>query len=276
MTTLPHTERRLAVTFYRFVELPDAAAFAAALRVRCETLAIRGTVILASEGINGTVAGSVPALQALLQWLRADARLHNLGYTALPCDIAPFQRLKVRVKPEIVTFRQGMVPTEALAGIRLAPLQWNALLESVPRLVAIDTRNAFEVAAGSFMGAVDPGISAFSDLPGWIETQRGTSGLLADKPPVAMFCTGGIRCEKSTAHLRAQGFDAVYQLQGGILRYLAEVPLAASRWRGDCFVFDERISVAHGVRAEPIEQTAPDNSPPDAGPSVTSGNRGNA
>ena len=254
MAALParDAEPWLAVTFYRFVELPDAGLLAAALQARCETLGIKGTVVLASEGINGTIAGSAASLRSLLQWLRADARLHDLGYTALCCEQPPFQRLKVKVKPEIVTFHQGAVPIAARAGTPVAPTQWNALLESVPGLVLVDTRNAFEVAAGSFEGAVDPGIAAFSELPQWIEAQRSAGGLLASAPPVAMFCTGGIRCEKSTAYLRAQGFDSVYQLQGGILRYLTDVPDANSRWRGDCFVFDERISVGRGALAQSI------------------------
>ena len=176
-----------------------------------------------------------------------------LAYTALPSPQAPFQRLKVRVKPEIVTFHQGVINTEELAGTPVAPAQWDALLDGIPGLVLLDTRNAFEVAAGSFQGAIDPGISAFSELPRWIERQRGTDGLLASKPPVAMFCTGGIRCEKSTSYLRAQGFGEVYQLRGGILRYLAETAASASRWRGDCFVFDERVSVRHGVCVESID-----------------------
>ncbi len=273
MTAVQPTDRWLTVTFYRFFALPDATSFGTALRECCESLDIKGTVVLASEGINATVAGNVMSLKSLLQWLRADARLHDLGYTALPSDAAPFQRLKVRVKPEIVTFRQGLMQTETLGGVRVAPGQWNALLESVPGLVAIDTRNAFEVAAGSFVGAVDPGIAAFSELPHWIEAQRSAGGLLADKPPVAMFCTGGIRCEKSTAHLRAQGFGSVYQLHGGILRYLAEVPLSASRWRGNCFVFDERISVAQGIQTQSIEQTAWDGERVDEKASVTNRNR---
>ncbi len=251
--TAYHSNRCLAVTFYRFFALTDPAGFAAALRALCEPLDIKGTVVLACEGINATVAGRVDALDKLLRWLRADARLHDLAYTALPCEAAPFQRLKIRVKPEIVTFRQGPLAAQTLVGTSVPPNQWNALLDRAPNLLLLDTRNAFEVAAGSFVGAVDPGIASFSELPHWIEVQRSAGGLLAGKPPVAMFCTGGIRCEKSTAYLRAQGFDTVFQLRGGILRYLAEVPTESSRWRGDCFVFDARVQVGQGLRAELIE-----------------------
>ena len=182
------------------------------------------------------------ALRHLLQWLRADSRLADLRCTALPCTALPFQRLKVKVKPEIVTSGACRpCPSNLWPETAVAPAQWHALLDGTPGLMLIDTRNAFEVAAGTFAGAVDPGIAMFSELPQWIEQQRASGGLLAGQPPVAMFCTGGIRCEKSTAYLRALGFDAVYQLRGGILRYLAEVPPAENRWQGDCFVFDERI-----------------------------------
>ena len=245
-------EQLLTVTFYRFVALPDARPFSENLRKRCEALDIKGTVVLAEEGINATIAGTLQALRSLLQWLRADARLADLACTALPCRQLPFQRLKVKVKHEIVTFGVGAMPIGSLAGRRVAPTDWNALLDGVPGLVLIDTRNAFEVAAGSFPGAVDPGIAAFSELPQWIEQQQARGGLLDGRPPVAMFCTGGIRCEKSTTLLRAQGFAEVYQLHGGILRYLAEIASADNRWHGDCFIFDERVVVQAGVQATSI------------------------
>ncbi len=242
----------LTATFYRFVALPDARPLSERLRERCEALDIRGTIVLAEEGINATVAGTTQSLRSLLQWLRADVRLADLACTALPCRKLPFQRLKIKVKREIVTFGVGALPTGSLAGRPVAPTDWNALLDQAPGLVLIDTRNAFEVAAGSFPGAVDPGIAAFSELPQWIEQQQVPGGLLAGRPPVAMFCTGGIRCEKSTTLLRARGFAEVYQLRGGILRYLAEIASADNRWRGDCFVFDERVVVQAGMQATSI------------------------
>ncbi|KQP14977.1 rhodanese-related sulfurtransferase [Pseudorhodoferax sp. Leaf267] len=236
----------LTAAFYCFAALPDCAQWVAPLRARCEALGVRGNVLLAEEGINGTIAGPDEAVKAVLDWLRADPRLAQLMLRTAACDAMPFYRLKVRCKAEIVTMGvPGISPVEQ-AGHYVAPRDWNALIAR-PDVVVIDVRNGYEVGIGSFAGAVDPHTQAFTDWPAWVQAQSAPGGLLAGKPPVAMFCTGGIRCEKASALLRAQGFDEVHHLQGGILAYLETVPPEDSRWRGECFVFDERVAVGHGL-----------------------------
>lgn len=236
----------LIATFYQFVDLPDFAALRPELLRRCEEKNIKGTIVLAAEGLNGTIAGAAIDLQALLDWLRADPRMTDLRCQQAVGAFQPFRRMKVRLKHEIVT---SGVPdsTSGSRGIYVEPTKWNALIAQ-PDVVVIDVRNHYEVALGSFERAVDPGTRVFSELPRWIETQRASDGLLHGNPQVAMFCTGGIRCEKSTAYLRAQGIDSVFHLRGGILNYLERIPESQSLWHGECFVFDERISVRHGLR----------------------------
>jgi UPF0176 protein len=242
--------RYLTAALYKFVSLPDAAQLRAPLLAECERHAVKGTLLLAAEGINGTIAGPEQGVRAVLAWLRADPRLATLEHKEAWAEDPPFHRMKVRLKAEIVTMQvPGLDPTRTV-GQYVAPQDWNALIAE-PDVVLVDTRNAYEVAVGSFEGAVDPGTHSFSELPAWVQAQRQPGGLLAEqagrKPRVAMFCTGGIRCEKSTAYLRSQGFDEVYHLQGGILKYLETVPAEQSRWQGECFVFDERVAVGHGL-----------------------------
>ncbi len=242
--------RYLTAALYKFVSLPDAAQLRAPLLARCEQHHIKGTLLLAPEGINGTIAGLPLDIAAILAWLRSDSRLADLEHKESWADTPPFHRMKVRLKAEIVTMQvPGLDPTRTV-GRYVAPQDWNALIAE-PDVVLVDTRNAYEVGVGSFDGAVDPGTRSFSELPAWVQAQRAPGGLLAErdgrKPRVAMFCTGGIRCEKSTAYLRSQGFDEVYHLRGGILKYLETVPEAQSRWKGECFVFDERVAVGHGL-----------------------------
>ncbi len=233
----------IAAAFYKFVELSDFAALKAPLLARCEALGVKGTILLAEEGVNGTIAGSPESVRAVLAHLRADPRLADLGHKESPAGEMPFYRMKVRLKREIVTLGvTGVSPTKG-AGTYVKPKDWNKLLDD-PDVVLIDVRNDYEVAIGTFKGALNPNTKSFSELPAWVKAQSA----LRDKPKVAMFCTGGIRCEKSTAFLRAEGFPEVYHLEGGILKYLETVAEDQSRWEGDCFVFDERVSVRHGLK----------------------------
>ncbi|MFO1194467.1 MAG: rhodanese-related sulfurtransferase [Rhodoferax sp.] len=243
--------RTLTAALYKFVDLPDCASLQPRLLAVCEAHRIKGTLLLAREGINGTIAGAQEDIRAVLQWLRADPRLADLEHKESWADTAPFHRMKVRLKKEIVTMQvPGLDPTRTV-GKYVAPEAWNALI-SAPDVVLVDTRNDYEVAIGSFQGAIDPRTRSFSELPAWVQAESAPGGSLAPvngrKPRVAMFCTGGIRCEKSTAYLRSQGFDEVYHLQGGILKYLETVRPEDSLWQGECFVFDERVSVGHGLQ----------------------------
>ena len=240
----------LTAALYQFVELPDFAELRAPLLACCEAHGVKGTLLLASEGINGTIAGQAPGVYAVLAFLRADPRLAGLQHKEAYAAQMPFYRMKVRLKREIVTLGVPDVHPALMAGQYVAPQDWNQLLDD-PSVVLVDTRNAYEVAIGSFQGAIDPATRSFSELPAWVEKEMAEGGKLAEvdgkKPKVAMFCTGGIRCEKSTAFMRAKGFDEVYHLEGGILKYLETMPPAQSRWEGECFVFDERVSVGHGL-----------------------------
>jgi UPF0176 protein len=240
----------LTAALYKFVELPDFAALQAPLLACCEANGVKGTLLLAPEGINGTIAGPVAGVHAVLDWLRSDERFALLEHKESWAAKMPFYRMKVRLKREIVTMGVPDVHPALMAGRYVKPADWNALL-SDPDLVLVDTRNDYEVAIGTFEGAVNPATRSFSELPRWVEREMQPGGSLAPvdgkTPRVAMFCTGGIRCEKSTALLRSKGFDEVYHLEGGILKYLETVAPEESRWQGQCFVFDERVSLGHGL-----------------------------
>ncbi len=248
--------RFLTAALYKFVELPDFARLQVPLLAVCQQHQVKGTLLLALEGINGTIAGPPEGIHAVLAWLRRDARLTDLEHKESWAGELPFYRMKVRLKAEIVTMHMAGVNPARMAGSYVKPQDWNALI-SEPDVVVVDARNDYEVAIGSFAGALDPKTKSFSELPAWLEEQSKPGRPLAPvdgkKPRVAMFCTGGIRCEKSTALLRMQGFDEVYHLRGGILKYLETVPQAQSLWQGECFVFDERVSVGHGLRQGPLE-----------------------
>lgn len=241
----------LTAALYKFVELPDYAALQAPLLACCEAQGVKGTLLLAAEGINGTIAGPEAGVRAVLAYLRSDARLAALEHKEAWADHLPFYRMKVRLKREIVTMGVPEVHPALMAGEYVKPENWNALLAE-PGVVLVDTRNDYEVSIGTFEGAINPATSSFSELPGWVEREMLEGGKLAPvdgkKPRVAMFCTGGIRCEKSTALMRSKGFDEVYHLEGGILKYLETVPEVQNRWQGECFVFDERVSVGHGLK----------------------------
>jgi UPF0176 protein len=229
---------------YKFTPFPDPEALRGPLFAACEAHGIKGTLLLAREGINGTIAGTDNALASVLGHIRklpgcADC---DVKYAAAP-DM-PFLRLKVRVKREIVTMGEPDIDPTLSAGHYVDPHDWNALIAD-PDTIVIDTRNDYEVAVGTFQGAVDPQTPSFRDFPAWFREHR--DELLDGKKRVAMFCTGGIRCEKSTSFLRAEGIDEVYHLKGGILKYLEQVPETESLWQGECFVFDERVSVGHGL-----------------------------
>ena len=247
-TSRTDSPRYLTAAFYKFVELQDYAQRKAPLLALCDKHHVKGLVLLAHEGINSTIAGAPDDVHAILAYLRSDPLLADLQHKESFTRTPPFYRMKVRLKKEIVTLGvPGISPTH-MAGTYVKPADWNALIAD-PEVVLIDTRNDYEVAIGTFPGAINPHIQAFSDLPAWVAQ----SGALhpnpsnGKKPKVAMFCTGGIRCEKSTALMRAKGYEDVYHLEGGILKYLETVPAAQSQWQGECFVFDERVSVGHGV-----------------------------
>lgn len=225
---------------YRFTEVADPRGLRDRLHARCSALGIRGTLLIAEEGINGTVAGSAEAIDTLVAELRTLPGCADMDVKRSTADTMPFHRLKVRVKREIVTMGEPVDPRQA--GRYVEPGEWNALVAD-PDTVVIDTRNAYEVAVGTFPGAIDPGTAGFADFPSWFRAHRAK---LQGKR-VAMFCTGGIRCEKATALLRQEGVEEVAHLRGGILRYLEEVPEAQSLWGGECFVFDERVAVGHGL-----------------------------
>ncbi|MEJ7926981.1 rhodanese-related sulfurtransferase [Sphingobium sp. AN641] len=236
----------LVAALYRFAPFDAPDVIAAGLRRLCADLGVRGTLILAGEGVNGTVAGSDPAIRDLIAHLRALPGCVDLDVKYSTAATMPFGRMKVKVKREIVTLGAGDLDPARDAGFHVEPSAWNALIAD-PDTIVIDTRNAYEVAIGSFAGAVDPGTRSFREFPGWFDALADDIRAQGRTPRIAMFCTGGIRCEKSTALARARGFEDVYHLKGGILRYLEEVPEGESLWSGDCFVFDERVAVTHGL-----------------------------
>ncbi|MGN6537280.1 MAG: oxygen-dependent tRNA uridine(34) hydroxylase TrhO [Mesorhizobium sp.] len=227
---------------YRFARLDGHEALRAPLAAFCCARGIKGTLLLASEGINGTVAGSAEAICELVAHLQALPGLDGLDVKYSHAADMPFHRMKVRLKREIVTMGVEGIDPAMSAGTYVEPSEWNALI-SDPDTVVIDTRNAYEVSLGSFRGALDPQTASFRQFPGWVDEHRAN----LEGRKVAMFCTGGIRCEKATAYVKALGIDEVFHLRGGILKYLEEVPHAESLWQGECFVFDERVSVSHGL-----------------------------
>lgn len=236
----------LVAALYRFVHLQDYAAMRQPLYDFCMERGITGTLLLAEEGINGTIAGQADAMREVLAHLRQDPRLALLEHKESWAQEQPFYRMKVKLKREIVTMGVPNIHAETMAGTYVDPQHWNALIED-PDTVVVDVRNDYEVAIGTFAKAINPKTASFTEFPEWVRQQSQPGGVLDGKRKVAMFCTGGIRCEKSTAYLRSQGFDDVYHLQGGILKYLETIPAEQSRWQGQCFVFDERVSVGHGL-----------------------------
>jgi len=238
----------LVCALYHFTPFDNPAALRAPLLELCEGEGIKGTLLLAREGINGTVAGTRPAIDRLLAHIRALPGCAELEVKFSTAEHAPFGRMKVRLKREIVSMGVPDVDPRARVGHYLDPAEWNAFLAE-DDVVVIDTRNDYEVEIGTFKGAVDPLTKSFREFPAWWEENAGRF----HNKRIAMFCTGGIRCEKSTNYMLAQGVPEVYHLKGGILRYLEEMPEAESLWQGECFVFDERVSVGHGLAEGPHE-----------------------
>jgi UPF0176 protein len=233
----------IVAALYQFTRFPDPAALKPGLLEVCEANGVKGSLLLAAEGINGTIAGTRHGIDAALAAIRALPGCAALEWKESPAAALPFGRMKVRLKREIVTMGQPDVDPLARVGTHVRPADWNALIRD-PDTVVIDTRNDYEVAIGTFAGAVDPGTRAFGEFPDWWQANRDR---FAGKR-IAMFCTGGIRCEKSTNYLLGQGVNEVYHLKGGILQYLEDVPETESLWQGQCFVFDDRVSVGHGLQ----------------------------
>ncbi|MBX9860098.1 MAG: rhodanese-related sulfurtransferase [Sphingomonas sp.] len=226
---------------YRFARFADPAALREPIDALCRAHGIKGTLLLATEGLNGTLAGPPEGISALIDHLRTLPDCADLDVKYAQAATMPFHRLKIRIKREIVTMGVPVDPL-SIVGTYVDPADWNALIDD-PDTIVVDTRNDYEVRIGSFDRAIDPGTHAFSDFPAWAAGQR--TAMTGKK--VAMFCTGGIRCEKATAFLKEQGVEQVFHLKGGILKYLEDVPEDESRWHGECFVFDERVAVGHGL-----------------------------
>ncbi|MEZ0494935.1 rhodanese-related sulfurtransferase [Sphingomonas sp. IW22] len=231
---------------YRFTCFADPAALRARLERICREQGIRGTLLLAPEGINGTIAGSHDGITAVLDHIRTLPDCADLDVKLSSASTMPFHRMKVRLKREIVTMGQPDIDPRASVGTYVEPQDWNALI-SDPDTIVIDTRNRYEVTVGTFQGAIDPQTDSFRDFPDWFRAHRDTLLGNGRQPKVAMFCTGGIRCEKSTAFLKQEGVESVYHLKGGILNYLEKVPQHDSLWQGECFVFDQRVAIGHGL-----------------------------
>ncbi len=235
-------EPYVVAAFYHFTQLEDYESLQLTLKEFCDVHQLKGTILLAKEGINSTIAGSRAAIDALLAYLRSDRRLQDLEHKESYCQGVPFQRMKVRLKKEIVTMGVPDIDPCYQVGTYIDPQEWNALIAD-PDVVVIDTRNNYEVEFGTFRGAINPNLETFGEFPNYVQNQ-----LNPDKhQKVAMFCTGGIRCEKASAYMLSQGFTEVYHLKGGILKYLEEIPAEESVWEGECFVFDDRVSVTKPI-----------------------------
>jgi UPF0176 protein len=234
---------------YKFVTLEDFAALKDPLLNFMLEHEVRGTLLLAKEGINGTIAGSRDGIDAVLSYLRQDPRLADISWKESYTDTAPFLRTRVKLKKEIVTMGVEGIDPKQVVGTYVAPKDWNALI-SDPDVVLVDTRNDYEVQVGTFKNALNPSTESFREFPDYVKQELNPE----KHKKVAMFCTGGIRCEKSTAYLKEQGFEEVYHLQGGILKYLEDVPAEESLWEGECFVFDERVTVNHALEKGHYDQ----------------------
>jgi UPF0176 protein len=229
-------------SFYKFVRLDNYADKREPILTFCRSHGMRGTILLAEEGINGTIAGSTEAIHSVLAFLKSDPRLADLEHKASLTDKIPFERMKVKLKKEIVTLGKPEADPNQQVGIYVSPQEWNQII-SDPEVVLIDTRNDYEVSIGTFHKAINPKTKSFREFPDYVQQHLDP----AKHKKVAMFCTGGIRCEKASSYMKSQGFQEVYHLKGGILKYLEEVPVEESLWQGECFVFDERVSVKHAL-----------------------------
>jgi len=234
---------------YKFVALPNFKAIRQPLLNVMNEKDVRGTLLLAHEGINGTVSGSRESIDFLLNWLEAQEGLENIVSKESFSDESPFKRTKVKLKKEIVTMGVEDVDPNKVVGTYVEPKDWNELIAS-PDVILVDTRNDYEIAVGTFKNAIDPNTKTFREFPDYVKENLDP----AKNKIVAMYCTGGIRCEKSTAYLKEQGFEEVYHLKGGILKYLEEVPKEESSWEGECFVFDDRVTVDHDLQPGNYDQ----------------------
>jgi UPF0176 protein len=232
----------VVAAFYKFTKLTDYQEKREPLLKFCQEIGIKGSILLAEEGINSTIAGTREQIDQVLSYLKTDPRLADLQHKESYTNTLPFARIKVLLKKEIVTLGVEFVDPTTQVGNYVKPHDWNQLITN-PEVVLLDTRNDYEVKIGTFKGAKNPHTHSFREFPEYVKENLDPQ----KTPKVAMFCTGGIRCEKSTSYLLSQGFKEVYHLQGGILKYLEEVPTEESLWEGECFVFDERISVKHGL-----------------------------
>lgn len=244
---MPHSPPPIRVAaLYQFTRFDDCAAIREPLLARCNDAGVKGTLLLAREGINGTIAGPDAGIEQVLAHIRTLPGCAALDVKGSRAATMPFYRMKVRIKAEIVTMGEPEIDPLADVGHYVAPADWNALIDR-PDTIVIDTRNAYEVALGTFAGAIDPATRSFREFPAWFRARRAALEAEGRTPQIAMFCTGGIRCEKATAFVKAEGIEDVFHLKGGILAYLETVAPEDSRWQGECFVFDERVSVGHGL-----------------------------
>ena len=241
----------LTAALYQFVSLPNFADLQAPILAKCQQHHIKGTILLAHEGINGTIAGLPADIHAVLDFLRTnfDGKFSSLEHKESFADSHPFYRMKVKLKKEIVTMGVADVDPNQVVGTYVKPEDWNALI-SDPDVILLDTRNDYEVHIGTFKGAIDPKTTTFREFPEYVAQNLDKT----KHKKVAMFCTGGIRCEKASSYMKMQGFEEVYHLQGGILKYLETVPEADSLWQGECFVFDQRVAVKHGLSVGEFDQ----------------------
>ncbi len=243
--------RLVVAALYQFVELPDYRRIRAPLLDICMSHELRGTLLLAEEGINGTIAGTREGIDAVKQWLDADGRFDRMEYKESLMDAkgVPFYRMKVKLKKEIVTLGVPGISPKMKVGRYVMPEDWNALIND-PETITVDTRNDYEYEVGTFKGAINPETKTFREFPGWVADNLDPK----KHKRVAMFCTGGIRCEKSTSYLLEQGFEEVYHLKGGVLNYFDQVPHTESKWEGECFVFDNRVTVNHQLEPGEFDQ----------------------
>ncbi len=243
------SDQIVVAALYKFVSLEDFKEIQPRLLEKCQEAGIKGTLLLAHEGINGTVAGSRAGIDSVLDYLRSDPRLSDLDWKESFCEENPFYRMKVRLKKEIVTLGIPGVDPNHIVGTYVDPKGWNAII-SDPEVIVVDTRNDYEFEIGSFKHAIDPQTETFREFPSYV-----TKNLDPKKnKKVAMFCTGGIRCEKASAYMLAEGFEEVFHLKGGILKYLETIPQEESLWEGECFVFDGRVGVTHGLEEGQYDQ----------------------
>ncbi|EJU09542.1 rhodanese domain-containing protein [Sphingomonas sp. LH128] len=247
MEPLDTSAPRLCVAaLYCFTRFDDPAALKAPLEALCHEHGVRGTLLLAGEGINGTIAGTDAGIDAIVAHVRGLPGCEGVDVKFSDAPHMPFHRMKVRLKREIVTMGQPDIDPLAIVGTYVEPEDWNALIAD-PDTIVIDTRNDYEVAVGTFARAIDPHTKTFREFPEWFRSERERLLGQGKAPKVAMFCTGGIRCEKSTAFLKQEGVEDVFHLKGGILKYLETVPQEQSLWEGECFVFDQRVTIGHGL-----------------------------